>query len=45
MKLLKQKQGAIILNLVGNNKLVLNWNNNMVELYNNGEKEFCIDLN
>jgi hypothetical protein len=45
MKLIKQEQGAMQLKLVGNNHMILNWANNMIEIWNNGKKEFVIDMN
>jgi hypothetical protein len=45
MKLIKQKEGALVLDLVGTNRLVFNWANNMLEIWHNKEKKFCIDMN
>lgn len=45
MKLIKQEQGALVLNLHGENQITLNWKDNMIELYHNGERKYCIDMN
>jgi len=45
MKLIKQEQGAIELKMNGFNHMILNWANGMIEIWNNKEKVFCIDMN
>ena len=40
-----KEQGALVLDLRGNNRLILNWANNMIEVWNNKQKLYCIDLN
>jgi len=44
-KLIKQKEGALTFKIHGENKMVINWANNMVEIYHNGARKFVIDMN
>ena len=45
MKLIRKKEGALVLDLRGTNKLVFNWANGMFEIWHNAEKKYCIDIN
>jgi len=45
MKLIKKEEGALVLDLKGNNRLVFNWANGLIEIWNNKEKKYCIDMN
>jgi hypothetical protein len=45
MKLVKQEQGSMAIKLIGVNLLHLNWKDGLIEIYNNGEKKYCIDMN
>jgi hypothetical protein len=43
-RVINQDNGAISFTLRGENKVLLNWKNNMVEVWNNGKREFIINM-
>jgi len=44
-KIVKQDQGAIKFKASGENLFILNWNDGIIEVWNNGKKELIIDMN
>ena len=45
MKTIKQPQGAAVFDLKTPGRMVLNWNDNMIEVWFMGERLFVIDMN
>ena len=43
-KVIKQTKGALAFTSTGRNHFVINWDDGMIELYQNGKRAYIIDV-